>query len=97
MKKHIPLAAVAVFITTLFTGFAQAEPGRHHHRPIHYQDNHHNDNVLEGIVLGAGALILGTAIAQSLNPRQTARVYAPPLSLQDLATGNSKEKEATGK
>jgi hypothetical protein len=90
MKKHIALAAVAVFITTLFTGFAQPEPGRH-------QDNHHNDNVLEGIVLGAGALILGTAIAQSLNPRQTARVYAPPLSLQDLATGNSKEKEATGK
>jgi len=78
MKKQIALAAAAVFITTLFTGFAQAGPGRHRsnhpQRPTHHHDK---NNVLEGVVLGAGALILGTAIAQSLNsPRQTAQIHA---------------------
>lgn len=78
MKKQIALAAAAVFITTLFTGFVQAGPGRHrsshpHHAPHHNAKN----NVLEGVVLGAGALILGTAIAQSLNkPCQTGQIHA---------------------
>ncbi|NDY72361.1 hypothetical protein DO021_11860 [Desulfobacter hydrogenophilus] len=81
MKKHIALAAAAVFITSLFAGFAQAGSGKYdrrsHHLPIHH---HHKNNVLEGIVIGAGALILGTAIAQSLNrPRQPVRVHAVPV------------------
>nr|WP_319395989.1 hypothetical protein [uncultured Desulfobacter sp.] len=84
MKKQIALAVAAVFITTLFTGFAQAGPGRHsshHHRPTQPHHPHHKNNILEGVVLGAGALILGTAIAQSLNnPCQTAQVHAPPVS-----------------
>lgn len=78
MKKQIAIAAAAVFITTLFTGFALAGPGRHRsnysHRPTHHHDK---NNVLEGVVLGAGALILGTAIAQSLNkPCQPAQIHA---------------------
>nr|WP_321402794.1 hypothetical protein [uncultured Desulfobacter sp.] len=80
MKKQIALAAAAIFITTLFIGFAQAGPGRYQSSHPHRQtQTHHHDtnNVLEGVVLGAGALILGTAIAQSLsNPCQPAQVHA---------------------
>lgn len=65
MKKHIALAAAAVFFTSLFAGFAQAGPGRR--GPGHHRHHNNNNNALEGVVIGAGALILGTAIAQSLN------------------------------
>lgn len=76
MKKHIAIAATAVFITSLFAGFAQAGPGHSRHRH-HHHHNKNKNNVLEGVVIGAGALIIGTAIAQSLNrPRHPVRVQA---------------------
>nr|WP_320191040.1 hypothetical protein [uncultured Desulfobacter sp.] len=84
MKKHIALAAAAIFITSLFAGVVQAGPGRHgpdrsHHHRHNHQD-HHNNDVLKGLVVGAGALILGTAIAQSLNrPNQPVRTHAAPV------------------
>jgi len=81
MKKHIALAAAAVFITSLFAGFAQAGPGKHGRCAHRHHHRHHNNNVLEGVVIGAGAFILGTAIAQSLNrPSQTAQIHAAPVS-----------------
>lgn len=91
MKKHIAFAVAAIFITGLFTGFAQAgphrsRPGRSHHHHGHH--GHHN-NVLEGVVIGAGALILGTAIAQSLNsPPQPVRVHAVPVPPRPYTPAN---------
>lgn len=83
MKKQIALAAAAIFITSLFAGVAQAGPGRHGDSRSHHNrhDNHrrHNNDILKGVVVGAGALILGTAIAQSLDRScQPVRVHAVP-------------------
>lgn len=95
MKKHIALAAAAVFITSLFAGFAQARPGKHDRRDHHHQ--HHNNNVLEGVVIGAGALILGTAIVQSLNrPRQTVRVHSAPVPPRPYPQRNYHSEKPNG-
>ena len=74
MKKQIAITTAAAFLVLSMTGFAQAgsRHGHHHNKHhkshhSHHHHHHHHNHALEGVVIGAGALMLGAAIAQSIN------------------------------
>ena len=63
MKKQIAIAAAALIFLTIFSGTASAGSSKRH--------------TVEGIIIGAGATLLGAAIIQSMSRPAPVAVNSP--------------------